>query len=159
MKLMSQHWQMTVDIDQVDVTSPFPSPHHHWRFTDAEGHEHRWDHGYPTLTRVVDAEHWCDGNEGIARHDPHMATDEAHYECAICGEVIEPEMDPPYTPKTIPGHITYTLTGHRSNGAKVTAWLTEDEAAAVTPDATDDTIAALLDAIPDERCSLIEYSS
>mgnify|MGYP001558848463 CR=1 FL=1 len=75
-----------------------------WKFTDAKGHEHRayTETGtptWPTLKWVVDETYWCEDCQ-----DEHH---EGHYECAICGETIEPGMihKPPES-KTIPGLTT-----------------------------------------------------
>ena len=111
----------------IDVTSNLPTPNERWRYTDRAGHEHHYDGGYPTLELVVDAEHWCDGTEGVYNHDAHMAVDESHYECLLCREVIEPAADPPHFSKSIPGAIEGRLSGVRSDGAEIEMYLTPDE--------------------------------
>lgn len=65
-----------------------PAPDPEWAYTDNEGHEHRAypestdKPTWPTLKRVVDETYWCE-----TCRDEHEDT---HYECAICGETIEP---------------------------------------------------------------------
>ena len=64
-----------------------------WTFTDTQGHEHRYDHGYPTLVRVVDE--WCHVEHGLfggADPDGHEAA--GHWECLQCHEVIRPATGP-----------------------------------------------------------------
>ena len=95
--------------DVIEVTSERYTPNERWRYTDRQGHEHYYDHGYPTLDLVIDSEHWCDGSEGWAHHDPHMAVDESHHECKVCREVIEPKLDAPGTRKSIAGMTTVTV--------------------------------------------------
>lgn len=116
---MSQYirskFKLDVQQDSIDVTSERETPNELWRYTDAAGHEHFYRNGYPTLTLIVDEAHWCDGTEGPYNHDPHEAVDRAHYECPECGEHVVPMMDPPYTPKYIPGMIDARLSGPLSN--------------------------------------------
>ena len=143
-------WELNVDLNLIDVTSQFPSANEQWTFTDAQGHEHRYEYGYPTLDVVVDAEHWCDGTEGTAPHDPHMAVDESHYECKLCREVIVPAMDPPYTPKSIPGQMSATLRGMTSDGREVTMWL-EPLEVDIIQQGDDETAQRYLDGAPRSR--------
>lgn len=70
-------WSVEADPNWIDTTAGIPTADPRWRGTDSNGHEHHYDHGYPTLDYVIDAEHWCMGDEGIAPHDPHMAVDES----------------------------------------------------------------------------------
>jgi hypothetical protein len=146
----ARNFELTINQDWIDVTSSRPSSNEYWKFTDAAGHEHQYANGYPTLRLVVDAEHWCSGDEGWTPHDPHMQVDESHYECPECGEVIEPKMDPPYTPKSMPGLTSATLKGTRSDGTTIMAGPTPDEVEALLVADTDEA-QAIIDAIPDER--------
>lgn len=154
-------WTVTLNREMIDVTlGRHSSPNECWRATDSQGHEHRWENGYPTLRRVVDESHWCDGHEGMYNHDPHEQVDESHYECLLCGEVVKPAMDPPGTPKFIPGAVTGTIEGPRSNGLVIRAWLTADEIDAIRSDPENaDAMQALVDAIPDERISSTTFAS
>jgi hypothetical protein len=129
--LPGQSWTLTVDQQQIEVTSGLSTPNERWTHTDAQGHEHRYDHGYPTLDLVVDAEHWCDGSEGWAPHDEHMAVDESHYECKLCREVIEPALDPPFTPKYVPGSVAARLRGVLLDGRMIEVLVDEDEVARI----------------------------
>lgn len=126
----SQPWELEVRQDWIDTTMGIPTLDPNWRGVDSNGHEHFYDkasHEYPTLDYIVDAEHWCEGNEGIAPHDPHMAVDEAHYECKVCREVVEPGVIPGGTPTGMPGAVSATLSGLRDDGAEVRVRITEAE--------------------------------
>lgn len=120
---------VTLDVrqDYTTVRSENWSVDPSWKFTDSNGHNHWYDRGYVTLTEVTDASHWCDGDEGWQRHDPHLHIDESHYECSQCGEVIEPRLLPPGIDQNIPGLKHATLTGTRTDGVWVSMWL-KDEA-------------------------------
>lgn len=142
-----QTWSIDMRQDWIDVTSGLPTANEDWRGTDVNGHEHYY--GYPTLDEVDDASHWCNGDEGIAHHDPHMHVDESHYECKVCRAVVEPAVDPPFTPKQIPGMATLTLTGLRSDGVEIVASLIQAELLTIQADRT--TAQGIIDAIPDER--------
>ncbi len=105
-------WEFSVEQDYIDVTCGIETLNPNWTFTDENGHDHYYDSGgYPTLDYIVDAQHWCDGYEGAFNHDPHMAVDESHYECLICGVHVKPGTYPPYYPQSIPGERTLTMTG------------------------------------------------
>lgn len=66
----------------IEVTSLSPEPDPNWHYTDREGHEHRYDNGYPTLVSVADETYWCgDCN------DEHA---DSHLECPLCHETIRP---------------------------------------------------------------------
>lgn len=96
--------EFTLDIqqDSIDTTCGIDTLDPKWRGTDSNGHEHYYERfEYPTLDYIVDAEHWCNGDEG-APHDPHMATDESHYECKVCREVVKPGIIPPTRPSLSP---------------------------------------------------------
>jgi hypothetical protein len=111
-------WELETHTDVIETTMGWTyAPDTNWRTTDANGHEHRYNHGYPTLDFVVDASHWCDGSEGWAHHDPHEAIDESHYECKTCRLTIEPSLIPPGVRTFMPGLTTCTLSGYRSDGA------------------------------------------
>lgn len=64
-----------------------PKPDKNWRYIDHNGHEHRYSEvegvpRYPTLKTVEDEPYWCADCD-----EEHV---DAHLECAICDEVIEP---------------------------------------------------------------------
>lgn len=143
--LNGRHWTLTVDQDRIDVTSGLPTANERWTYTDQQGHEHRYDHGYPTLTYVIDESHWCDGSEGIYNHDPHEAVDKSHYECSICRETIKPLTDPPYTPKSVAGLTTATMTGYRSDGTWIRYVLSGLEVERIRAEMTDEEAQAILD--------------
>ena len=157
----NRSYEVTLERDWIDVTSEFPSYNESWTFTDAAGHEHRYERGFPTLRHVIDAEHWCNGNEGWMHHDPHMHVDAAHFECVQCGETISPAMDPPFTPKKIPGLLSGQVSGMRSDGVKITAILSGDEFELFTGGElpADSVVRDLLDRMPEERITLRQYSS
>lgn len=145
-------WNLELKRESIDVTSDRPSPNERWRYTDKAGHEHFYQRGYPTLELVVDAEHWCDGTEGLYNHDAHMTTDQSHYECLLCRQVVEPAVDPPFSPKSIPGRIDGCLSGFRSDGAEITMYLVAEEWESIQG-AEDPDVEALriLDNAPGER--------
>lgn len=150
-------YSVSIEQEWIDVTSPYPTPNERWTFTDSNGHDHRYDHGYPTLTHVVDASHWCYGNEGIAPHDPHEAVDESHYECATCGEVVEPKMDPGYTPKRTPGIRRTTLNAYRSDGSEVVVVLLPDEVDVLRGNPDPPVVSAMVDAMPFDRFTSVTH--
>jgi hypothetical protein len=154
-----RNWTLTVNQEWIDVTSERESPDERWTFTDSQGHDHRYERGYPTLDLVVDESHWCDGREGIYNHDPHEQIDRSHYECEVCREVIEPAMHPPYHPNQIPGMRSATLTGYRSDGAQVEVWLQDDELDRVGRADSDSDITALIDSLPEERIYSVTFAS
>lgn len=126
----SQSWELDVQQDWIDTTMGIPTLDPDWRGTDSNGHEHYYDqqaHEYPTLDYIIDAEHWCDGTEGVYNHDPHMAVDEDHYECKLCREVVEPGIIPAGTPSAIPGSKSATLAGVTSSGMRVKLALTGED--------------------------------
>jgi hypothetical protein len=154
-----RNWTLTVNQEWIDVTSERESPDERWTFTDAQGHDHRYERGYPTLDLVVDESHWCDGHEGIYNHDPHEQIDQSHYECLVCREVIEPAMHPPYHQKHIPGMRSATLTGLRSDGAQVEVWLQDDDLERVRQADSDDAVTALIDSLPEDRIYSVTFAS
>lgn len=92
--------ELRVETEQIDVTSNLPRPDKNWRHTDAAGHEHYWDNGYPTLVEVVDDTYWCDDCS-----DEHT---ESHLECPTCHQSIEPGMvGPPGYREYAPGRTSY----------------------------------------------------
>lgn len=152
-------WELQGDVEWIDVTSGLPTPKEDWRFKDRNGHEHHYDHGYPTLELVVDESHWCLGNEGLGAHDPHEAVDESHYECLICRVTVKPKMDPPGTPRSVRGLTTWTLRGYRSDGVWVAAHLIGDEVRRLSDDEDNSVAAAILDAVPPERIIETRFAS
>lgn len=143
--------------EPIDVTSEHETFDPKWRAADSNGHEHyyEYEHGYPTLRYVVDASHWCDGTEGYQRHEPHEQIDEAHYECLICGEHVEPGTLPPYTPQWIPGTISATATATLDDGRNVTVVLSRDEVDrarfAIGAEDQDEQLLAIVESVPPER--------
>ncbi|GAA4626666.1 hypothetical protein GCM10023196_035810 [Actinoallomurus vinaceus] len=69
--------ELRVETEMIDVTSSLPKPDPNWTYTDENGHEHRYEDGYPTLVRVVDDRY-------IDEFGDEM--EEAHLECRQCGE-------------------------------------------------------------------------
>jgi hypothetical protein len=154
-------WTVDVRQDVLDVTMEHDSIDPKWRGADSNGHEHFYDreaHEYPTLDYIVDARHWCNGDEGIARHDPHWHTDESHYECRICREVVTPGLIPGGTPQYVAGMRYATLHGMRSDGTEIVAELTGEEAEALA-NVTGSDAQRIIDGIPKERCSMIRVAS
>jgi hypothetical protein len=144
-------FHLSVDFEQIDVTVGHPTYSESWRAVDSNGHEHYYARGFPTLREVIDEQHWCDGTEGYALHEPHLVVDAVHFECLICDEVVSPGMDPAFTPKSIAGSRSGRLNGPRSDGLYVTAVLTEQEIDEMAADPSDETMLRVLDAVPIER--------
>ena len=70
-----------------------------WRFADSHGHEHhysdeRGDH-YPTLRRVFQEPWYC--HDCAEVHEDMLD----HYECLLCGEVIQPGSREPQNPERL----------------------------------------------------------
>lgn len=119
--------ELVIETEQIEVTTNLPRQDQNWRFTDAAGHEHRWvagsepDMPYPTLKRVVDSTYWCDGCR-----EEH---DEAHLECRLCGEAIEPGMvGPEPFRKFIPGRRSAYLNGQPISGERAEELLAQARA-------------------------------
>lgn len=121
------------------IVSNVAEPDRHWRTTDSNGHVHAYvgvgpDQPWPTLEYVMDERHWCNGDEGIARHDPHWCDDRWHWECRQCRERVKPGFCQPPNTHVIPaGPPTTTVdvamgpVGVRPTWIK--AMLTPDESA------------------------------
>lgn len=85
-----------IETSLFEVTS-LRRPDTGWRFTDAQGHEHRWfedgqqadgynpsaKHSTPTLKWVKTGEEYYDGDD-----EPH---DVGHLECIQCGQRVDPK--------------------------------------------------------------------
>lgn len=149
-------WSIDVDQEWIDVTSGRPTADPRWTHTDAAGHAHHYKNGYPTLSYVVDEQHWCNGDEGLGPHDPHWAVDRSHYECLVCGEHITPGTLPPFTSQRIPGVRTAYITGRRADGVTIRAVLTGDEYEAIEADTA--AAESIIDGMPDERIVSMEFS-
>lgn len=100
----------SLDQQMIDATSAMGGwkPDETWRFTDTNGHTHYWKDGYPTLTRHEEPDYTAHDPDGY----PEEYLGDSWYECAVCGEVIEPTMihiPPDVYKRYIPGLITATL--------------------------------------------------
>lgn len=99
---------LVIEREMIDVTSALPYPSETWRATDINGHEHYRENGeYPTLNYVIDSvETWfcADCNE------EHTDTT-GHYECRLCGEIVEPGMTVDTHRRYAPGRTFATLNG------------------------------------------------
>jgi hypothetical protein len=95
--------ELVIERDMIDVTTNVPTQDKAWRYTDEHGHEHHWDHGYPTLRQVVDEVRYDEDG------DEYEIT---HFECPLCSEVIRPGARPPSAFREyIPGRSHYYLNG------------------------------------------------
>jgi hypothetical protein len=154
-------WTLTMEERGEFVTMGIRTLNPGWRGTDSNGHEHYYEGGqYPTLELIIDAQHWCDGHEGMYNHDPHMAVDESHYECVTCRETVEPGTFPPDHQAWMGGPIEYRLAGVRSDGMQVDASLVPEEFERIR-DAEHDrdaVVMAVLDALPQERIYSLSFS-
>jgi DNA-directed RNA polymerase subunit RPC12/RpoP len=94
--------ELRIEREMIDVTSASPYADEDWTYTDQQGHPHRYDHGYPTLTWIIDRTYWCEDCG-----DEHT---EGHYECPLCGERIEPGLKgPDMSRRYMPGRTSYYL--------------------------------------------------
>lgn len=148
---------LNIERDWIDATCGIDTLDADWVGTDRNGHEHRAKGGYPTLNYIVDKQHWCDGHEGIYNHDPHMAVDEAHYECKTCGVIVEPGIIPAGTPLFVPGSTSATVHGYRTDGAEIDGWVTEDEARTI-PSMSAEAMQQFIDGLPEDRITSIKFS-
>lgn len=106
LRIEGEFGELIVEREMIEVTSGWPKPDKSWTYTDQQGHEHRYDDGWPTLVTVVERTYWCD-----ECNDEHQDT---HLACAICGEEIAPGMKPPSLAREfIPGQIRATLNGEQ----------------------------------------------
>lgn len=97
-----QHWTLELRTELIDVTSNQPTPDPAWVYVDGAGHEHRYACGaWPSLVWLIDQISWC----GWCGEDHDIG----HWECAACGEGIEPGMRAPGTPQFIPGRVSAEL--------------------------------------------------
>jgi hypothetical protein len=157
--ISGQSWNLEMNQEWIDTTCGIDTLDPKWRGVDSNGHEHHYEHGYPTLDLVIEASHWCDGDEGIYNHDPHEQIDASHYECLICREVVEPGIIPAFTPQQMPGMRSYRITGFRSDGAQVEAWLTEDDVAVIRAGHSEAAVTAFIDALPEDRIYTVTFAS
>jgi hypothetical protein len=103
-KITGDFGELIIEVDRVEVTSNLPRPDPAWRYTDEHGHEHYWENGYPTLTRVNEEPYWCEDC-----NDEHT---DSHFECPICGETVSPgSTGPSGFREFIPGLTSYRLNG------------------------------------------------
>lgn len=110
---------LRIETLRIEVTSNLPRPDPHWRYTDAQGHQHtRTDSTYPTLQLVNEPTHWCEDCE-----DEHTFQ---HYECAICKETIRPgSISPSMSPEYIAGPTSYYLDGEPIDSDRAQEFLRE----------------------------------
>lgn len=155
--IRQQTWTLDVDVEQIPVSMGIETLDPRWQGMDSNGHEHRYDrdrHEYPTLDFVIDAQHWCHGDEGTAPHDPHMLVDESHYECKLCREVVKPGMNPPGHVEYLCGPMSATLSGHRRDGVFIIAIATRIEVDAIAAGSEaerDEIVQRILDNMPEDR--------
>lgn len=161
--ISGSHWTLTHEQRGEWVTMGVRTADERWLFTDANGHEHRYDHGYPTLELIVDESHWCDGREGLYSHDPHEAVDACHYECITCRDVIEPRTHPPDHQVYQPGFSDYTVTGVRSDGIHIEAFLLPEQIERVRGitdlAAMEQAVQVLLDEMPEGQIRSMQIAS
>lgn len=149
----SAGYTLDLSTEVTDVTNYGPRRDPAWTFTDAAGHAHTWESG--TWHEVQD-----DPDEPAFAYDVdgEEYNASAHIECKTCGDHLRPGMLPPTGwHEHIPGPVTAKLTGQRSDGATVTATLTDAERQGIqlAGDSDRDSIVlGILDALPDERITL-----
>lgn len=91
--------------EMVEITSSAPRRDKAWRHVDSNGHEHRLIDGeWPTLRWVKGETYFCE-----SCNDEHT---EGHWECAVCGEHVEPGMrSAPSYREFMPGLSSWQLDG------------------------------------------------
>jgi hypothetical protein len=102
-QILGDFGELTIETDQIEVTSALPQADKNWRYTDRQGHEHYWDDGYPTLAVIYDAFYWCQ-DCGVEHADTHL-------ECPTCQERIVPGTFVEMGRRFVPGRSTYRLNG------------------------------------------------
>ena len=155
-------WTLTHEQHGEWVTMGVRTADEHWRATDSNGHDHYYKSGYPTLDLVIDESHWCDGREGLYSHDPHEAVDASHYECKTCRETMEPSTHGPGHQVYMAGPSDYRLSGLRSDGVRIDAFLLPDQVERIRSASRDqiDAIAqTLLDEMPDGQIRSMQIAS
>lgn len=110
---------LRVERATMTVAANAPTPDRSWRHVDANGHEHRWNDGWPTLRWVVDDTYYCE-----SCNDTHA---EGHWECALCGEHVTPGMRTDPFPRVVPVSTDYYLNDERITEAEARALLEEDD--------------------------------
>lgn len=111
-------WQgrtLRVETDMVEITSGLPRPDQSWTYTDRQGHEHFWRDGWPTLRWVEDEPTADDDGDG-------------HWECAACGEQIEPGIAPAGAVREfVPGLTSACIDGEPVSEAEAQAFIAAAE--------------------------------
>lgn len=110
-------YDLTVQTDTIDITCEHDTLDSEWADQCPNGH----DVSLRTAIHVIDESHWCNGDEGFARHDPHEHVDRSHYECSVCRVEVHPRVIPGGTPRYMPGLRRATIVGPRSTGEIITA--------------------------------------
>lgn len=118
---------LRVEQEQINVSSALPRPDPDWRYVDQQGHEHYRDNShpasYPTLVAVVDETYWCEDCG-----DEHTRS---HWECATCGEIIEPGvLDPSTFVEYRPGLRRYFLNDEEISEERASEIVAEQRRAA-----------------------------
>jgi hypothetical protein len=118
--------ELTFETEMVEVTLGWsPSPNKAWRYTDAQGHEHYWRQGYPTLAHAPQPGLW------VLRVRPGRLTRRRRFrdfrptrqQCRICGEPIRPSLvSPSGFREFAPGRTQWYLDGQPIHPA-VAEWI------------------------------------
>lgn len=142
-------YTLDISTEIIDVTNYGPRRDPDWAFTDTAGHTHTWDSG--TWHSVQD-----DPDEPAFYFDAdgEEYNADTHIECKTCGEHLHPGMlEPTGWHEHIPGRVTATLTGQRSDGTTGTAVLTDAEQKAIQSagEDRDRVVQQILDALPGDR--------
>lgn len=101
--------ELTVETEQIEVTlSRKVEPNLTWTYTDVNGHFHAYDKDGKLPTLTARTEHrGCD----MGHDDDCEGYDVTVYECAICGEQVEPAVRviEPGPREFIPGPTNWTV--------------------------------------------------
>ena len=93
--------------EEIPVGSLTPSrvPNEKWRFVDSQGHGHFWTGKLlPTLKWVVTGTKW------VGDDFEHEEIEIGEWRCSQCEEVVEPGMRVDFSPRSVPGLVTFTVT-------------------------------------------------
>lgn len=101
---------LEVETERIEFTTALPQPDPRWTYTDRAGHEHSYGQRgsaadrYPTLERRESEPYWCSDCD-----DEHT---DVWFECALCGERINPGTVVDTSPQYTAGRTTYLIDGH-----------------------------------------------
>lgn len=104
-----QYPMLSIDFEReylsVETLTPTQVPDEKWRHVDLQGHGHFWQgEELPTLEWVVTGTRWV-GDEYDA-----IEIEVGEHRCRLCAEVMEPKKRAEYSPRSVAGLVTFTIT-------------------------------------------------